>query len=164
MRNASILGACVLVVVNTLPAASASERCKAVVGSFEASVVPPGQGHCPAIPGTLCTAGRVWGGIQGNYQFIMTGASPAALIGGTPTVLFFTGHSTIFLKQGDQLLGVDTGSLDLPPGQGGFASLITFAGGSGSMASATGQIRLRGEFSATEGTTAGDYIGNVCTG
>ena len=163
-RKSSVLGACVLLLVGSLPAAWASESCKPVVGSFEASVVPPGQGHCPAITGTFCTAGRVWGGIQGNYQFIMTGASPAALIGGTSTVLFFTGHSTIFLKQGDQLLGVDTGSLDLPPGQGGFASLITFDGGSGSMAAATGQIRLRGEFSATEGTTSGDYTGNVCTG
>jgi len=163
-RTSSVLGACVLIFVNSLPVAWASGTCKPVVGSFEASVVPPGQGHCPAIAGTLCTAGRVWGGIQGNYQFIMTGAVPAASIGGTPTVLFFTGHSTIFLKQGDQLLGIDTGSLDLPPGQGGFASLITFAGGSGSMADATGQIRLRGEFSATEGTTSGDYIGNVCTG
>jgi hypothetical protein len=149
--------------MNSLPVAWASETCKPVVGSFEAAVVPPGQGHCPAIAGTLCTAGRVWGGIQGNYQFIMTGAIPAAVIGGTSTVLFFTGHSTIFLKQGDQLLGIDTGSLDLPPGQGGFASLITFAGGSGSRAAASGQIRLRGEFSATDGTTSGDYIGNVCT-
>ena len=163
-RKSSVLAACVLLFANALPGAWASQTCKPVVGSFEASVVPPGQGHCPAVAGTLCTAGRVWGGIQGNYQFIMTGALPAALIGGTPTVLFFTGHSTIFLKQGDQLLGVDTGSLDLPPGQGGFASLITFDGGTGSMAAATGQIRLRGEFSATEGTTSGDYIGSVCTG
>jgi hypothetical protein len=28
---------------------------------------------------------------------------------------------------------------------------------------ATGQIRLRGEFSAPEGTTAGDDTGRVCT-
>ena len=47
--------------------AIASQNCKPVTGSFEATVVPPGQGHCPATPGTFCTAGRVWGGIQGSY-------------------------------------------------------------------------------------------------
>jgi len=68
----------------------------------------------------------------------------------------------IFLKSGDTLLGTDTGSIDLPPGQGGFASLITFDGGTGAMSGATGRIRLRGEFSASEGTTSGDYIGTLC--
>jgi hypothetical protein len=27
----------------------------------------------------------------------------------------------------------------------------------------TGQIRLRGDFSASEGTTTGDYLGTLCT-
>jgi hypothetical protein len=66
------------------------------------------------------------------------------------------------LKSGDQLLGTDTGSIDLPPGQGGFASLITFNGGTGDMMVATGQIRLRGEFDAAQGMTSGDYIGSLC--
>ena len=141
----------------------AEQNCKPVVGHFEANVVPPGQGHCPSDPGAFCTAGRVWGGIQGNYQFVMTGAFPSAAIGGVPTILFFTGKSTIFLKSGDQLLGTDTGSIDLPPGLGGFASLITFDGGTGNMSGATGQIRLGGEFDAAEATTSGDYIGTLCT-
>jgi len=143
--------------------ASADQACKPVVGHFEAVVVPPGQGHCPSVPGTLCTAGRVWGGIQGDYQFVITGAVPSVTIGGVPTILLFTGRSTIFLKSGDQLLGTDTGSIDLPPGLGGFASLITFDAGTGATSEATGQIRLRGEFSASEGTTAGDYLGTLCT-
>ena len=126
-------------------------------------MVPPGQGHCPDDPNAFCTAGRVWGGIQGNYQFVMTGAIPSASIGGVPTILFFTGQSTIFLRSGDQLLGTDTGSIDLPPGEGGFASLITFTGGSGGMSGATGQIRLRGEFDAEDATTSGDYLGTLCT-
>ena len=163
-RGFLFLGASVLLFVVGVPPALAAQSCKPVVGSFEAVVVSPGQGHCPLNAGTFCTAGRVWGGIQGNYQFVMTGAYPAGSIGGVSTVLFFTGRSTIFLKRGDQLLGIDTGSIDLPPGQGGFASLITFAGGTGSMANAVGQIRLRGEFNAAEATTSGDYIGNVCVG
>ena len=141
----------------------ADQSCKPVIGHFEAVVVPPGQGHCPNDPSAFCTAGRVWGGIQGNYQFVITGLFPSAAIGGVPTILFFTGKSTILLESGDQLLGTDTGSIDLPPGLGGFASLITFTGGTGEMSTATGQIRLRGEFSASEGTTTGDYIGTLCT-
>ena len=53
--------------------------------------------------------------------------------------------------------------IDLPPGQGGFASLITWNGGTGTMTGASGQIRLRGEFDPAAGTTAGDYLGTVCT-
>ena len=30
------------------------------------------------------------------------------------------------------------------------------------MLNAKGQIRLRGELNATEGTTSGDYIGTLC--
>jgi hypothetical protein len=143
-------------------AAFADQTCQPVTGHFEASVVPPGQGHCPAAA-SFCTAGRVWGGIQGNYQFVMTAAIPSITIGGVATVLFFTGQSVIFLKSGDQMFGTDTGSIDLPPGQGGFASLITFTGGTGPMSTASGQIRLRGEFSAAEGKTGGDYTGNTCS-
>lgn len=150
-----------------LPSAAASERhgergCQPVNGRFEANVVPPGQGHCPNTPNVLCTAGRVWGGLQGNYQFVMSGAVPSSTIGGVATVLFFAGTSTVFSNEGDQLLGTDTGSIDLPPGLGGFASLITWTGGTGGMAGASGQIRLRGEFDAANGTTAGDYTGTVC--
>ena len=157
------LTASVLVLTASVGMVFADQNCKPVNGHFEANVVPPGEGHCPPDPTAFCTAGRVWGGIQGNYQFVMTGAFPSVLIGGVPTILFFTGKSTIFLKSGDQLLGTDTGSIDLPPGQGGFASLITFDGGTGNMSGATGQIRLRGEFDAAQATTSGDYLGQLCT-
>ena len=139
--------------------AFSDQQCKPVVGSFEAHVVTVG---CTS-PVGLCTAGRVWGGIQGTYAFTMTNAIP----NGEPTaatVLFFTGHSVVTLKSGDVVLGTDTGAIDLPPGQGGFASLITFhPGGSGSTANATGQIRLRGDFDPIAGTTSGDYLGTICT-
>ena len=134
-----------------------AQQCKPVVGSFEAHVVTEG---CTSP--FLCTAGRVWGGIQGTYRFVMTNSfqngEPAV-----PTIQFFTGHSEVALKSGDQVLGTDTGAIDLPPGNGGFASLITFHGGTGAMASATGQIRLRGDFDPSTGTTSGDYLGTLCT-
>lgn len=149
------------VLLMVIPPVLADPACKPVVGHFEAVVVPPGQGHCPSNPPAFCTTGRVWGGIQGNYQFVMTGETPSEPLGGLATIQFFAGTSTIFSKKGDQLFGTDTGSIDVG-GQGGFASLITFAGGSGGMYGATGQIRLRGEFDAQEGATNGDYIGTLC--
>ena len=145
-------------VVSSAGRAQAGPECKPVVGSFEAHVVTDG---CTS-PVGLCTAGRVWGGIQGTYAFTMTSAIPNGEPT-APTVLFFTGHSVVTLKQGGVVLGTDTGSIDLPPGQGGFASLITFhPGGTGETANATGQIRLRGEFDPIAGTTSGDYLGTLC--
>jgi hypothetical protein len=138
-----------------LAAPFAAAKCKTVVGHFQASIVPPGEGHCPADPNAFCTAGRVWGGVQGTYQFAMTAAVPSGDFGGVPTIIFFTGRSTVFLKRGGTIAGTDTGSIDLPPGAGGFASLITFDDGGG-------QIRLRGEFNAAEAETSGDYIGELC--
>ena len=156
-RALPLLTACVIVLAASVVPVRADQGCKPVVGHFEASVVP-----CPPGPSPICTAGRVWGGIQGMYDFVMT-TMVSSLPGGVPTIFFFTGRSTILLKSGDVLFGTDTGSIDLPPGQGGFASLITFDGGTGGTSGATGQIRLRGEFSATEGTTIGDYLGALCT-
>lgn len=150
------------VVLTAMPA-FAEPTCKPVVGHFEAQLVPPGTGHCPNQPTAFCTAGRVWGGLQGTYEFVMTAAMPSAALGGVPTILFFTGTSVVNVKKGAQLIGTDTGSIDPPPGAGGFASLITLTGGTGSMSGATGQIRLRGEFVAASGTTGGDYVGRLCT-
>ena len=147
-----------LALVGCIPAAQAQDGCKPVNGRFEASVVIPGEGHCPNIPGVLCTAGRVWGGIQGQYQFVVSGVVPAVTIGGIPTAIFFAGQSTILLKDGSTVVGTDSGTLDPPPGQGGFASLITFDVG------ATGQIQLRGDFDPAAGTTSGDYLGVMCAG
>ena len=144
------------------PPAWAASECRPVTGHFEASLVPPGTGHCPAAA-PFCTAGRVWGGLQGDYQFVMTGATPSAPLGGVPTVLFFAGASDVTVTGGDHLFGTDTGSIDLPPGRGGFASLITFTGGTGAMANANGQIALRGQFDAASATTRGDYAGELCT-
>jgi len=152
----------ILLSFGAVPAVFAAQTCKPLNGHFEASLVAPGQGHCPADPSAFCTAGRVWGGIQGDYEFVMSGATPSAMIGGTATALFYAGQSNITLKNGDHVFGTDAGSLDPPPGQGGFASLITFTGGSGSMSSASGQIRLNGQFDAIQGTTSGDYSGSLC--
>ncbi len=136
---------------------SFSQQCKPVFGSFEADIQP-----AASCSGPLCTAGRAWGGIQGDYRFKMDKTIPNGETE-VPTISFFTGHSIVTLKSGDQIFGTDTGTLDLPPGHGGFASLITLTGGTGAMTGATGQIRLRGEFDPLAGTTSGEYVGTLCT-
>jgi len=138
--------------------ASADQTCKPVVGHFEANVAPV---DCTS-PVGLCTAGRVWGGIQGTYHFVMSSAQPNCEPD-VPAILFFTGRSDVALKSGDHVFGVDTGAIDLSPAEGGFASLITFRGGTGAASGATGQIRLRGDYNPVEGTTSGDYLGTICT-
>ncbi len=134
--------------------AIAEPSCKPIVGHFEAHVVPPPECTAP-----FCTAGHVWGGLQGTYEFAMTTIQPS---GAVPAIVFYTGQSVVTTKSGDIVDGTDTGAIDLGP-NAGFASLITFTGGTGAHAGASGQIRLRGELDQAEGTTTGDYIGTLCT-
>lgn len=131
----------------------ATQSCKPVTGSFEARVVPP-----PACAAVFCTAGRVWGGLQGTYEFTMT--APPQPTGVVPSISFFTGDSRVTLKSGDVVDGKDTGTLDFGS-DGGFASLITFPDPVNPGAT-LGQIRLRGQLDQVAGTTAGDYTGTFC--
>jgi hypothetical protein len=155
----SVVSAFMFVAAVSAVPVHAAPTCKPVVGSFEAQSVTDG---CLAAPGLLCTSGRVWGGLQGTYFFTMASALPPTAVApptaAVPSALFFTGNSTVTLKDGRQAQGIDTGSLDLPAlgGQGGFASLITFSG------LLSGQIRLRGELDPVTGTTSGDYLGTIC--
>src|SRR3954449_2901353 len=144
-----------VVVLSTMTQATTAagqQNCKSVEGDFVAKAVQP-----PACPtGSLCTAGQLSGGLKGKYEFHVTKAPVDA---GTPapaTVKFFVGQSTVTLKNGNVIVGIDTGTIDMPPGAGGFASLITWTQG------ATGQIRLTGHFDAAAGTTSGEYEGTVC--
>ena len=151
------LAAAVVAMLIPMPRADARQSCRPVNGHFEAHLVPPPDCLSPV---GVCTGGRVWGGLQGDYQFTMSKLVPTAEPE-TPSIFFFTGRSIVHTGGGD-LHGVDTGTIDLPPGQGGFASLITWTGGTGEWAGATGQIRLRGFLDAAAGTTSGDYEGSIC--
>jgi hypothetical protein len=151
------IGCGALAVLLHSAAAGADDRCRPVSGHFEAHLVPPAD--C-ASPVGLCTSGRVWGGLHGRYVFTMHALVPNGEPT-VPTVQFFTGQSDITIA-GGTVQGTDTGTIDLPPGAGGFASLITFVGGTGTGAGASGQIRLRGELDATSGLTSGDYTGQLC--
>jgi hypothetical protein len=154
MQRVSIRVVVAVVSCAFLPAsARADQQCKPVVGSFEAQVV--GGSGCSS-PVGLCTAGRVWGGIQGTYAFTMTTLQPADPVN-VPSIFFFTGQSVVTLKNDAIVRGTDTGAIDV--GAGGFASLITFRSDAGAP---IGQIRLRGDFDPVAGTTSGDYLGTLC--
>jgi hypothetical protein len=158
MRRFAAFTAAAVLLAAALPHVTlARPACRPVNGHFEARLVPPPG--CTSIVG-VCTAGRVWGGLQGEYEFTMSKLVPTAEPE-TPSILFFTGRSVVHTSNGD-LHGVDTGTIDLPPGQGGFASLITWTGGTGPYTATTGQIRLRGFLDAAAGTTSGDYVGEIC--
>jgi hypothetical protein len=157
MRRSIVVAAALLFAALPSRPILATPTCRPVNGRFEAHLVPPQD--CTSVVG-LCTAGRVWGGLQGDYQFTMSKLVPTAEPE-TPSINFFTGRSIVHTKDGD-LHGVDTGTIDLPPGQGGFASLITWTGGTGPYAATTGQIHLRGLLDAAAGTTSGDYEGSIC--
>lgn len=121
-------------------------NCKPVEGTFAAQAQ---KANCRS---KLCTAGTVKGGLDGTYAFHTTKEKKAGKK--AATVTFFVGESTVTLKDGRTLTGIDTGTIDMPPGEGGFASLITWKNG--------GQIRLRGVLDLAAGETRGDYQGTVC--
>lgn len=156
MRSVMLAVSLLAALVPSMSAVDAQPRCKPIVGHFEAAVVPPPA--CTVAMPLVCTGGRVWGGLQGEYAFVMSTVQPADPT--MPWINFFTGRSTITLKTGDTLQAVDTGTIDFQ--SGGFASLITITGGIGGHAGTTGQMRLIGIFDPQAGTTAGEYRGTLC--
>lgn len=132
-----------------IQSAPVAQNCKPVEGTFIATVVTD---NCHA---RLCTAGTLTGGLEGTYAFHETKQTKAGKR--APSIAFFLGESTVTLKDGRSLTGVDAGTLDTAPDRGGFASLISWSNG--------GQIRLRGVMEAPNPKTLetkGDYRGTVC--
>ena len=134
------------------PSAGPAAKCTNVEGDFVAHVVS--EAPCP--PNGLCTAGELTGGLKGKYEFHITKAPIDAGSPAPATVKFFVGQSTVTLVKGGTLTGIDSGAIDMPPGQGGFASIITWTNG------ATGQIRVNGTFDRKANATKGEYEGTVC--
>jgi hypothetical protein len=131
--------------------------CTAVNGHSLTTVVP-----CPPQePGPLCTRGKVIGGLQGRLDvraFTVEPAHPSV-----PSVVRFTGQSVITARDGDTLVGTDVGAIDLDPaGDGHVGTLLTWTGGTGRYAGASGHIVINGHLDFTTGTVATDYRGEVC--
>lgn len=157
MRKGIFRAALLVSLVTPASDIDARQHCKTITGHFEATVVPPPA--CTATPALVCTAGRVWGGLQADYAFTMRAAHAADPA--MPWSNFFTGRSTITVTKGETLDASDSGTIDFQAG--GFASLITITGGTGPYSGATGQLRITGVFDPRAGTTQGDYTGTLCT-
>lgn len=125
----------------------AEAGCKSVNGHLEETQVTP-------LPG-LTTTGRLIGGLQGRYDFTLTGGT------GLPTgVILFTGESVITTKSGALHL-TEAGALD-GASPGNFADLQTIVAGTGAFTGASGQIFLTGNFDLATGSGVSDYRGVVC--
>src|SRR3954471_21832130 len=142
--------------VTQSPPASPQGNCTSVTGTFIFAVAPPG-GSCTT---GLCTLGLLKGDLNGSYEFHATHAPVAAGAPASATVRFFVGEGKVRLRSPGVVTAVETGTIDLPPGQGGFASLMTWTGGPAGHSS--GQLRLTGLFNPVNAGVAGDYQGNVC--
>ena len=125
-------------------------------GKFQAANLPPDQCTSPV---GFCTEGVLEkGNFQGGYSFIMSDTFSAGEPD-APGVNFFQGESTVTVD-GDVLIGVDTGAINLdPPGtlnSGRFSTLLTFTEG------AAGHLWIRGTADLANGTVSGSFDGVVC--
>lgn len=147
--------------------AAANVTCKPLFGHFESTVV---TNFDPTVPGTcfspvgFCTDGTIIGGLQGTFRLTIEEFIAGTFVPGTgqPQVQFFIGESVVTDKtSGDQLIGTDTGTLNLLNGQ--IATLLTFDGGTGAFDGASGHIVITGAADFANGANIGDFRGEVCT-
>jgi len=129
--------------------AMAKVNCLPVNGHLKEQQVP-----CPS----LCTTGRMNGGIRGTYNFALTTLLPVDPA--IPTVVHFSGTTTITTREGDLNL-IDAGGFDTAS-PGHFANLLTIVGGTGGLSGASGHLFLFGNFDPATETGASDYRGEVC--
>lgn len=143
-----------LVLANTV---GAEPDCRPVAGRAETQIVPPPT--C-ASPVGICTSGRVFGSLHGTLKLTATSLIPSGA-GGLPEVSFFTGQSVIQVKNGDVLIGIDTGAFDLQDGT--VVTLLTWVGGTGQFAGASGHIRISANLDFSTGIVESRYKGEICT-
>lgn len=141
--------------------AMAQGNCRRVHGHITSQLVPPPPaGTCASLVG-FCTSGTLIGGIQGTFAFTATSLLPSPDL---PSILLFTGRTDIQTKDGSTLAAVNAGALDTNPASDGhFADLITFTGGTGDAAGASGHIVAFGNFDLLAGLGVSDYTGELCT-
>jgi hypothetical protein len=137
-------------------AVQAAAKCKLVRGRATSYTLPASD--C-ASPIALCAAGRLYGGINGEFTLVGTSLQPTQ---DTPAtgVFVYTADNVIRTKTGD-IHTKDAGVLNLTPNSAGDdVSISTITGGTGDYAGATGNLRIYGTFSETGGEF--NYEGQVC--
>ncbi len=155
----SLLLSLVFGLVLAVSVGSAETKCKTVNGHIKSQVVTelPNGDACPS-PLGLCTVGKFFGGIQGDFVFVAEDLvfNPDV---DNPQVQFTTGVITLETKDGGLTLR-DASSVSFGP-DGLFASVQTIAGGTGDLEGASGRLRAYGVFQG--GCVDCDYRGEVCT-
>ena len=149
MRRALVLTAATVAAL-ALAGVAAAKECKPVSGTFSAeNVFPP---EC-ASPVGFCTRGALTGDLDAGYAFTQLTANVAF------PLLTFTGESTITRSHGGaQLLGSDTGTIDLAAGT--FTTIVNIVGGTKQYEGASGRIVATGHLTPTG--TEGTYTGEIC--
>lgn len=134
-------------------------RCRSLRGHYSSMPVAPPACTSPV---GFCTAGDLWGALDGGYSFTMNTAIPAN-DPTVPGVTFYTGVSLITLEDGGSLVGTDTGAVDLSPvGTGKMVSLITITDGADGYDGVRGYLQLRGTMNFVTGAVTGEYVGEIC--
>jgi len=147
--------------INLASAHVSAATCKPLNGHSSTQLSFTGENGCAA-PGGICTRGFVIGGLQGDLELTAL-SQQGGLDPRIPSVIRFIGESRITMADGDVLIGVDTGAIDtFPPQAGRVGTLITWTGGTGKFASASGHIVVDGVVDFVSRIVRTDYRGEVC--
>lgn len=149
------LGTALLVGASPALADDGDDNCRQVRGRFASVPAAP----CDS-PVGICTDGTLGGSLSGgDYAFVMNTMAPTPEAS-VPFVQFFTGESTITLRDGTVLRGVDAGAMNgRPPGEpgsGAMSMVLTVVEGG------EGYLRIRGALNLATGEAQGRYEGEIC--
>jgi hypothetical protein len=136
---------------------AADQKCRPVKGHAVTTVVPPPACTSPV---GFCTSGRIFGTLKGDLTLTTTQFIPT-LDDTIPSVMFFVGQSVVTTKRGETLTGTDAGAIDLADGTA--STLITWTGGTGRFAGASGHIRVAPNLNQATNTVFSVYWGELCT-
>jgi hypothetical protein len=85
------------------------------------------------------------------------------LVPGNPSS--YTGHSLITTIQGAQIVGQDTGVMDInPAGESPFVTTVQIVGGTRQYKRATGEFVATGSLVLATGNAVGTYTATICKG
>jgi len=154
LRNISML---VIVAVLVLGVSDAFAECKHIEGHSFGDIFP--SAACGSdLPFGGCLSGTAKGGLKGDFDVIFdfVAVNPAL-----PEVVYATGQTVLVNKNGDKLYGTDSSATNSVTGDS--ADLITWTGGTGEFAGASGQVVLDAILDFVNMTFETRFRGELCT-
>ncbi len=153
----------VALVALSIGSSKATAACKNISGHSNSIVEDTNTCGSTSNP-PICLSGSASGSkISGTFteKFIFISLNPVDP--DTPSVFFFVSENTFVTKKGT-LFGINAGTVDFDQsGDGHFASLITWTGGTGDYVDASGHSVLDGMNDFAAGTLENTFNGEVCT-